>query len=87
MLDNKVVVKAVRGTPKAPLPTKMVTEDLLSSDKSMSLCPAMYQEYVPGVRHVRAQCFGDDVHAVLLKSQDLDWRINLNIPSSVYELD
>jgi hypothetical protein len=28
-------------------------------DESFSVCPAIYQEYVPGNRHIRLNCFGD----------------------------
>jgi hypothetical protein len=85
-LDHKVVVKAVSGTSKVPLFTTMLTPDHLACDDSMSLCPAIYQEYIPGERHVRIQCFGDAVNSVTVRSQDLDWRANLNVPFEVIEL-
>src|SRR5262249_30053119 len=84
---NQVIVKPVRGTQRAQLLTQLVSEELLASDESMGLCPAIYQEYVPGTRHIRAQCFGDAVYAAQIEAEALDWRGNLDLPFSVVELD
>lgn len=86
-LDYKVVVKSIGGSQKVPLLTMMVTPDHLACDDSIALCPAIYQEYVPGQLHVRAQCFGEAVYAVTMKSEALDWRPNLNIPLDSIDLD
>jgi len=86
MLDHKVVVKPVRGTTKGPLLTTMISEALLDADASMRLCPATYQEYVEGKCHVRAHCFGPDVHAALIESEAVDWRANLDVPVRPIEL-
>jgi glutathione synthase/RimK-type ligase-like ATP-grasp enzyme len=85
-LDNRVVVKRVRGTSKAHLFTGLMTADSLAPDEVFRLCPTIYQEVVPGRRHVRAHCFGDDVHAALIESDSLDWRDDLNVPVSVIHL-
>jgi len=87
MLKNQVIVKPVKGSLGIPLFTKMLSEEHLASDESLRLCPAIYQEYIPGDRHIRAHCFGDDVYAVLIESEQLDWRQNLDIPFSIFELD
>jgi glutathione synthase/RimK-type ligase-like ATP-grasp enzyme len=86
MLDNRVVVKAVKGTVLAPTFTTMVNETMLSDEESLQLCPAIYQEHIVGTRHVRAHCFGDAVYAALIETNDLDWRANLNIPISAFDL-
>ncbi|RCJ30102.1 hypothetical protein A6769_34305 [Nostoc punctiforme NIES-2108] len=86
-LSNKVVVKPVRGTSKVPLFTQMLTEEHLASEESLHLCPAMYQEYIPGHRHIRAHCFGDNIYSVLIEAEDLDWRQNLDIPFKPFELN
>lgn len=87
LLGNKVVVKPVKGLRKATVFTRMLTEEHLASDDSLRLCPAIYQEYIPGARHIRVHCFGDAVYAVLIESEELDWRQNLEIPFSIFELD
>lgn len=86
MLDNRVVVKVVKGTHKAPVLTTMVNEAMLKAEESMRLCPAIYQEFIPGTHHVRACCFGDAVYAALIESKDLDWRANLDVPVSILDL-
>ncbi|MGI5155472.1 ATP-grasp domain-containing protein [Microbispora sp. CA-102843] len=80
------VVKAVHGVMRAPVKTTTVSAELLADDAAIRLCPAIYQEFVPGRRHVRAQVFGDRVLAALLESDDLDWRPNLNIPAGEHRL-
>jgi glutathione synthase/RimK-type ligase-like ATP-grasp enzyme len=85
-LDGRVVVKRVRGTTKAHLFTGLMTTDCLASDETFRLCPTMYQEYVPGRRHLRVHCFGDDVYAALIESDSLDWRDDLSVPVSVFHL-
>lgn len=85
MLGNRAVVKPLRGTPLTPLLTRFVDVGRLTA-KAISLCPAIYQEYVPGKLHIRAHCFGDSVHAALLESEDLDWRPNLAIPVREFQL-
>ena len=86
-LDYKVIVKSIVGSQKTPLLTMKITPDHLLCDESIALCPAIYQEHIPGDLHVRAQCFGDEIYAVTLKSEALDWRPDLNIPFEVVELD
>lgn len=87
MLGYQVVVKPVKGSLGLPLFTKKLTEEHLTSDQSLSLSPAIYQEYISGNKHIRAHCFGNAVYAVLIESEQLDWRQNLDIPFSVFELD
>lgn len=77
---GKVIVKAVSGTTEAQLITRMVTEGLLASPDAIKLCPAIYQEYIPGRRHLRVQCFGQTFQTVMITSRRLDWRTNLNVP-------
>lgn len=86
-LDNQVIVKAVKASFETPLLTQKIRPEHLESDERLRLCPAIYQEYVPGCRHLRAHLFGDHASAILIDSPDLDWRTNLNVPCSVYDLD
>jgi hypothetical protein len=87
ILNYQVIVKPVRGTLEIPLFTKKITEAHLSSDESLCLCPAIYQEYIPGDKHIRVHCFGKNVYSVLIETEELDWRQNLDIPFSVIELE
>jgi hypothetical protein len=71
------VVKTVSGTYRAPLTPGKVDEVLLSSDDSLRLSPAIYQEMIPGERHLRVHMFGDEFHAALIRCRHLDWRFHL----------
>lgn len=85
-LGNRVIVKPVRGTRERPPLTAMLDERLLSEDAAMALAPAIYQEYVPGTRHIRAHVFGDQVLAAELESEAVDWRADMNIPVRTVKL-
>ena len=71
--DYEVVVKAVAGSRTTPTMTGRVTPEILTDD-AVALCPAIYQELVPGTRHLRVCCFGGDTHTALLETDRLDWR-------------
>jgi glutathione synthase/RimK-type ligase-like ATP-grasp enzyme len=86
-LKNEVVIKPVKGTSLQAVFTRKITEEHLKSDYSLRLAPAMYQEFIPGNKHIRVHCFGNSVYAVLIESELLDWRENLEIPFKIIDLD
>jgi glutathione synthase/RimK-type ligase-like ATP-grasp enzyme len=87
MLSNRVVVKAIRGTRvRSPL-TTVLDPAVLEKEESLRLCPAIYQEYVPGSNHVRAHVFGDAVHAALIRSTHVDWRVDKTYSVMATQLD
>ena len=67
--------------------TQRLRPEHLESSERLRLCPAIYQEYIPGLKHLRVQIFGDYISAISITSEDLDWRANLNVPCEVYRLD
>ncbi|ARV59397.1 hypothetical protein BZZ01_12865 [Nostocales cyanobacterium HT-58-2] len=77
-LDNQAIVKTVAGTTKAPLTTTKVNDALLSSERALRLSPAIYQELIPGTRHLRISAFGDNFYAALITCDHLDWRVHLD---------
>lgn len=85
-LGGRAIVKSVRGTPKAPLITAEVTADALA-DADIALCPAIYQELIPGSRHIRANVFGDRAAAALIRSAELDWRPRSDNETTATSLD
>ena len=87
MLDHNVIVKSVRGAFQRPLYTTRLTKEHLADDGSIRLAPTMYQECIEGTRHLRVQCFGEQIHPVLIESDHLDWRKNLDVPFRIFELD
>ena len=80
------VLKAVMGTPRAGLLTRMVTDEDLADDAGLRVSPAIYQEYVRGSRHLRVQCFGEEMIAVLITTEELDWRAHLDSHFRVWPL-
>jgi hypothetical protein len=85
--DFAAVVKPVKGTHKTGLLTQRVRPGHLADDESLKLSPAIYQECIPGSRHIRALCMGTSTTAVAIDSHDLDWRRNLDVPMSKFEID
>lgn len=80
MLRNNVIVKAVRGSSIRSLYSLKLSKEMLADDMPLRLCPTIYQEFIPGKCHVRAHCFGNQTFSVLIQSEEIDWRANLNIP-------
>jgi hypothetical protein len=85
-LGGQVVVKAVAGSPRSPLLTQQVRPEHLEDPGPLVAVPALYQELIPGTVHLRINCFGDDVHAVEVRSEVLDWRADLAVPMSAVPL-
>lgn len=82
-----VIAKTVAGALGVPLSTGVVDSAMLANAPGLALSPAIYQECIPGRRHLRVCCFGADVHAVLLDSPTLDWRYVRGIEAARHEMD
>lgn len=68
------VAKPVMGTPNAQIYTGVIEPAMLRHDRQLALCPAIYQEYVPGKHHLRVCCFGERCHSAVITSSEVDWR-------------
>lgn len=79
---GRVIVKPVVGASGPLMFTRFLDDPESIPEPSFAVCPAIYQEYVPGSHHVRLNCFGEDMYAALIETDDLDWRPNLNVPIS-----
>lgn len=86
LLRNKVVIKTVKGTVKASVLTTALDDRLFDYPDSIKLSPAIYQELIPGKRHVRAHCFGNTVLAAEIECDLLDWRPALDSSARPYEV-
>ncbi len=84
--SGRVIVKPVVGTKHSLLFTQPVSQERLD-DESIVSVPAIYQEMIPGNRHLRINCFGDDMFAFEIQTDDLDWRSNLNVPIKPVEIE
>jgi hypothetical protein len=74
---GRVVVKSLTNTSHAALTAAVIDEEVLRSDRALRLCPAIYQELIPGTRHLRVHGFGNEYHAALITCEQLDWRYHL----------
>ncbi|MBK8209094.1 MAG: hypothetical protein IPK78_03240 [Rhodospirillales bacterium] len=66
--------------------TGFVSDEILA-EEAIRICPAIYQEFIPGTRHLRISCFGDALHAAMLETEALDWRYTMDAHVTRFELD
>jgi glutathione synthase/RimK-type ligase-like ATP-grasp enzyme len=76
-LNNQVILKPLAGVAGAAVAATMVTDELLASDQSLQLCPAIYQEMIDGTQHLRINAFGDEFLTAIITSENLDWRFGI----------
>jgi len=87
LASKRAIVKTVAGGGKGLfLFTQFVTETELRKVDSIRVCPAIYQEFIPGDTHIRLNCFGERSYAGRIVSDDLDWRPNLDVPVSAWNV-
>ena len=67
--------------------TAVVSQELLDSDDVLALAPSIYQECIPGTRHLRISVVGARCDGALIEAEELDWRLDLNVPFRPYPLD
>ncbi|MFI1500169.1 RimK family alpha-L-glutamate ligase [Streptomyces platensis] len=79
---GRTIVKPVVGARGPSLYTRWIDDPELIPAPSFEICPATYQEYIEGSRHIRLNCFGDRMYAALIETTALDWRPDLNVPIS-----
>ncbi len=85
-LRGPLVVKTVAGMLGVPSLTGEVTPQHLENDGPLKACPAIYQELIPGSKHLRVHCFGGEVRGALIQSNLLDWRHPLDADIEPYAL-
>jgi hypothetical protein len=85
-LRGRMIIKAAAGTWGVPALTGEVGPEILEDADPLELCPAIYQELVPGDRHLRVHCFGEDVRAAVIESESLDWRHPLDVAMEPFTL-
>ena len=86
-LQTGIIAKSVASVLGVPALTGEVTEKQLADAEPLEACPVLYQELIPGRRHLRVNVYGHDVHAALIASDALDWRHPLEGDISPYEID
>jgi hypothetical protein len=81
---GNIVVKTVVGAPGPFLQTVRLADPRSLDESSFAAAPAIFQECIEGCEHLRLNCFGNESYAALIRSEDLDWRVNLDVPISSY---
>src|ERR1700722_11259227 len=66
--DGSVVVKAIYGTHKKAITTRLLENPREIDQTSYRSCPTLYQEFIPGNRHIRLHCFGSLSAAIVMDS-------------------
>jgi hypothetical protein len=79
---GRTIVKPVVGARGPSLWTRWVDDPAAIPAPSFEVCPATYQEYIEGCRHIRLNCFGERMYAALIETDELDWRPDLQVPIS-----
>ncbi|HEX5079204.1 MAG TPA: hypothetical protein VFV80_08640 [Geminicoccaceae bacterium] len=83
---RRIVAKALTATRSRTMATVLLTPaDLASAD--VTLCPAIYQHFVPGTRHLRINCFGERIAAFAIETPVMDWRRDHAARMTAYPLD
>jgi len=83
---GRIIVKSIVGVEEAFLLTRAMPRPSDLEREAFLACPALYQANVPGHRHIRLVCFGDESLAAVIESNDLDWRPNLNVPIRAWDV-
>jgi glutathione synthase/RimK-type ligase-like ATP-grasp enzyme len=78
------IIKPIRTRGELAI-TAVASAELLQHDEVLALSPAIYQENVPGDRHLRITMFGEQCFAALIEARELDWRVDVTVPFSPYE--
>lgn len=84
--DGKIIVKTLVGAPSPFLQTVRLSDPRAIDEASYAAAPAIFQEYIEGTDHLRLNCFGNASYAALIRTDDIDWRGNLNVPIESYEV-
>jgi RimK-like ATP-grasp domain len=82
-----LVVKTVVGASGPMLQTVRIDDPAAFSTDEYEAAPAIYQEYIRGSRHLRLACFGDRSYAGVIDTPDVDWRGNLDISLSRWDVN
>jgi glutathione synthase/RimK-type ligase-like ATP-grasp enzyme len=83
---GQIIAKPLLGVADPFLLTRRLENPRSLADEAYLACPTIYQEFIPGTKHVRLNCFGTTQVAALIDSENLDWRPDLNVPMSLWAI-
>jgi hypothetical protein len=80
----RAIIKPIRTRGDLAI-TAVASPELLAEAEVLALSPAIYQENIPGDRHLRITMFGDHCFAAEIEASALDWRVDVTVPFRPYE--
>lgn len=86
-VGGRMVAKPVATAIDVPLRAGVLTADQLPADEVLALSPAIYQQLVPGDRHLRACTWGSTVICGTIDSPVMDWRTDRNPTAGTTTVD
>ncbi len=83
---QKVIAKEMGSSRGCTMAAVTLTPtDIMGADTT--ICPAIYQHFIPGTRHLRINCFGEQVVAFEIETRVIDWRRDHTARMTLYDLD
>jgi glutathione synthase/RimK-type ligase-like ATP-grasp enzyme len=83
---GSIVTKTVAGASGPFLETVKLVDPRAFDEDTFAAAPAIFQEHIAGHDHIRLNCFGEHSYAALIHTAALDWRGNLNVPITRYDV-
>lgn len=77
---DDVIIKPVYGSTTTPVYTKRINKSILKETEGLTICPTIFQEYIPGNTHLRINVFGNNIYSFIIQTEELDWRQNITNP-------
>jgi hypothetical protein len=84
--NSGIIVKTIVGANEPFLQTVPIDDPSKFSREDYEAAPAIYQELIKGVDHLRLLCFGDRSLCGRISTEIIDWRINLEANFSSWQV-
>jgi glutathione synthase/RimK-type ligase-like ATP-grasp enzyme len=85
--DGDVIVKPLKASISKQIFTIKLIHEAFNNEDNFSSFPSIYQQNIPGDKHLRIVYLPSKVFTFLLKSDELDWRNNRNIDIQLIDTD
>lgn len=84
--NGSIIVKSVVGVSEPFLRTIRLTSLDSFTSEEFAASPAIYQEYIEGSQHLRLLSFGKHSLCGVIRTEEVDWRPNLNVEIQPWEV-
>lgn len=82
-----VIVKPLKASINKQIFTVDLLKEAFDRPNEFRSFPAIYQQKIGGNQHLRIVCLPTQIFVFLIKSNELDWRKNINIDIQIIETD